>query len=1049
MIIEKIFSRLRNFKISLFSLALILVLNFFTLFMSISAEIPQSFLPPQRDGLPPGMLAFKSYGAPQGLTNLSIWALEQDADGFLWVGTVDGLFRYDGNRFQMFGTIDGLPSARIRAILQGKKSRLWIGTIKGLALMDGGRIRVLSQNAGLPENEIFAIAFDPEGRLWVAMDVGLFRQRPGALVFDLVPGWPVKTMARALWMDGDAVYTVSQMKLLRIDLKHPGLLQEVPGPWKERLDAVLRDPQGRLWVRSRGGLWMRPADKDAFQDLSHYLGTATYDGYFRLTPRGALLIPTTDGLIRVQGDTWEYISSTLGLPTPWTNRAMEDREGCLWIGGLGLHRDLANEAWRQHTQLNGIPGGVIWAILRDSKGMIWAGTTNGLCSARNGVWELVSATKRDQAFLALALAKDGALWMGGAPPRLRRWVPDTNKWLEFSKPSSTILGLSFGADGTLWIITRREGVFRILPKQGSISSLQVEPFMFPGAVMNEKIQSMARGGETRLWMASTRGLLLQENGNWRLLSVADGLLSTSTLSVFEEDDGSVWVSYEDRQGLSRFNYKQGRLQLQEHFDAAKGFNARRVYFVRKDALGRFWAGTSQGVDVLYKDQWHHFGAGEGMPGDDCEGSGFLAEANGNVWVGTLGGLGHFDATRDLGSPKPPSSFVLSIQYGRRLLFPPFPAKLDIKNRDNSVEFQFTGLNFIYESRVRIQVRLVGLENEWRFTNILQTRYTKLPPGSYRFEVRAGFDGKTWGPVAVLPFAILPAWWQTWWFKVAVVFSILGVILLIVRRRLRTLKQRNIELEQLVQARTKALAEANETLQKLTVTDTLTGLKNRRFLDLTIEDDLAKVNRDYYFVKKMPNKKKYSNLDLLFMMVDLDHFKEVNDRFGHAAGDLVLRQIRDRLLHAVRDNDIVVRWGGEEFLLVARSFDRSQAQTLANRVMDLIGSSPFDIGNGRTLVRTCSLGFAPYPIARSFHPESVSWHRVVEIADRCLYAAKESGRNGWVGLREGASPDRASNFLSHPDQEIAAGGWDIITSFPDVGALVWHKEAHHLSLQGNT
>ena len=1036
-------------KISFSFAALILLLNFSALLVPAAAEIPPSFRSPQQNDLPPGMLAFKSYGASQGRGDLSVWALEQDTDGFLWVGTIDGLFRYDGNRFKMFTTIDGLPSSRIKFILQGGQSRLWIGTVRGLALMEGSRIRVLNQNAGLPENEIFALDRDPEGRLWVAMEMGLFRQRPGALVFDLVPGWPVKTRARALWMDGDAVYTVSEIRLLRIDLKHPGLPQEVPGPWKERLDAVARDPQGRMWVRSRGGLWMRPTDKDSFEDLSKYLEVSTYDGHLRLTPRGALLIPTSDGLVRVQGDTWEYISTSTGLPTPWTNRVMEDREGCLWVGGQGLHRDLDNEAWRQHTLRNGIPGGVSWAILRDIKGRIWVGTTNGLCTARDGVWKLVPETKRGQAFLALVQAKDGAIWMGGAPPRLRRWVPDTNEWLEFSKPSSTISGLNFGADGTLWIISHREGVFRILPKQGSISNLQVEPFMFPGAVLSEKIQSIARGGETRLWMASTRGLLLQENGKWRLLGVSDGLLSSNTISVFEEDDGSVWVSYDDRQGLSHFNYKQGRLQLREHLDVVRGFNARRVYFVRRDALGRLWTGTSQGVDMLQNGQWFHFGAGEGMPGDDCEGNGFLAEASGNVWVGALGGLGHFDSTRFQGSLKPPASFVLSMQYGRSLLSPPFPAELDIKNRDNSVEFQFTGLTFMHENRVRIQVRLVGLENEWRFTNILQTRYTKLPPGSYRFEVRAGFDGKTWGPVAVLPFAILPAWWQTWWFKVAVVFSILGVILLIVRRRLRTLKQRNIELEQLVQARTKALAEANETLQKLTVTDTLTGLKNRRFLDLTIEDDLAKVNRDYYFVKKMPNKKKYSNLDLLFMMVDLDHFKEVNDRFGHAAGDLVLRQIRDRLLHAVRDNDIVVRWGGEEFLLVARSFDRSQAQTLANRVMDLIGSSPFDIGNGRTLVRTCSLGFAPYPIARSFHPESVSWHRVVEIADRCLYAAKESGRNGWVGLREGASPDRASNFLSHPDQEIAAGGWDIITSFPDVGALVWHKEAHHLSLQGNT
>jgi two-component system sensor histidine kinase/response regulator len=806
-------SRRCNLKIPLSLAALILFLSCSALPVSAAAEIPPSFRSPRQDDLPPGILAFKSYGASQGRGDLSVWALEQDADGFLWVGTIDGLFRYDGNRFKMFTTIDGLPSTRIKFILQGGRSSLWIGTVRGLALMDGGRIRVFSQNAGLPESEIFALERDPEGRLWVAMEEGLFRQRPDSLFFDLVPGWPVKTRARALWMDGDAMYTVCQIRLLRIDLKHPGLPQEIPGPWKERLDAVVRDPQGRIWVRSRGGLWMRPTDKDGFEDLSKYLEVSTYDGYLRLTPRGALLIPTTDGLVRVKDDTWEYISTLDGLPTPWTNRVMEDREGCLWVGGQGLHRDLDNETWRQHTLRNGMPGGVSWAILRDSKERIWVGTTNGLCTASDGAWKLVPETKRDQAFLALVQARDGAIWMGGAPPRLRRWVPATNEWLEFSKPSSTISDLNFGADGTLWIITNREGVFRILPQQGSKNSLQTEPFIFPGAVPNEKIQSVSRGGETRLWMASNRGLLLQENGNWRLLGVADGLLSSNTLSVFEEDNGTVWVSYDDRQGLSRFNYKQGRLQLREHIDAIRGFKARRVYFVRRDALGRLWTGTSQGVDMLQNGQWYHFGAGEGMPGDDCKGNGFLAEKNGNVWVGTLGGLGHFDSTRFQGSPKPPASFVLSVQYGRNMLSLPFPTKLHIKHQDNSVEFQFTGLTFMHENRVRVQTRLVGLENEWRFTNIRQIRYTKLPPGSYRFEARSGFDGKTWGPVAVLPFTILPAWWQTWWFSMFVIFFMILLFFAIYYYRVHGLKKKEAELETLVIARTQELKQANEIAEK--------------------------------------------------------------------------------------------------------------------------------------------------------------------------------------------------------------------------------------------
>ncbi len=1020
-------------------LALFLLLDFSLLSGFLMMEIPPSFRPPQLEDLPPGALSFKSYDAAQGLGNLSVWALEQDADGFLWVGTVDGLFRYDGYRFQMVGLADGLPAARIKFLLQGEKSRLWIGTVKGLALKEGNHIRILQKEAGLPANEIFALAFDPEGRLWVAMDVGLFRQSPGRFFFDLVPGWPVKTMARALWLDGDAMLTVSQTKLLCIDLKNPASIREIPGPWKERLDAVARDKHGRLWIRSRGGLWVRHEDKGEFEDLSRYLGASAYDGHLRVTPRGALLIPTTDGLVRVIDDTWEYMSIHLGMPTPWTNRAMEDREGCLWIGGLGLFRDLAHEAWRRHTQLNGIPGGVIWAILKDKKGRIWAGTTNGLCSARNSIWELVPLTKNDQAILGLAMAPDGALWMGGAPPRLRRWVPETNEWLEFSKPGSTINGLIFGADGTLWISTRREGVYRVLPPKISGGAYQVEPFFFLGSQQDEKVQSMSRGGGNRLWMASTRGLLLQENGRWRLLDKADGLLSPNVLSVFEDDESSVWVSYEDQQGLDRFAYSAGRLKPLVHFDPAKGFEARRVYFVRKDTRARIWVGTSQGVDVLIGDRWHHFGAGEGMPGDDCEGCGFLAEPNGDVCVGTLGGLGHFEPARYPGSPRPPPVFVLSMQYGRDKVERPFPEKLNVEYDDASVEFHFTALTFINENRVFLQIRLVGLEDEWRFSDIRQIRYTKLPPGNYSFQVRGGYDKVSWGPETTVSFRILPAWWQTWWFYAAIILALLGGVLLIIRRRLRILRRRNIELEKTVHVRTKALAEANESLQKLTVTDELTGLRNRRFLDLTIADDLAKVNRGYHFLEKSTNKMNSLNLDLFFIMVDLDHFKEVNDRFGHPAGDLVLKQIRDRLLQAVRDTDTVVRWGGEEFLLVARSCERSQAQKLADRVKELVSSEPFDVGDGHTLHRTCSLGFAPYPVVRNHPPDAVSWTQVIEMADRCLYAAKESGRNGWVGVREGPLPERVAAFISQPEQEVKAGGWDIITSFPGDSILVWHRK----------
>ncbi len=985
--------------------------------------------------VPVGRVPFQSYGASQGLENLAVWCMEQDTDGFLWVGTEDGLFRYDGLRFQAFRQESGLQSTWVRALCAAASGRLWIGTTRGLALREKGRIHSFGEAEGLPQAEVFALALDAENRLWVATDGGLFRERKNHGGFEAAPGWPGRALARSLWMDGKAVYVTSQARLLRYDHGDPRAPVEVSGPWRERLDAVLKDGQGRLWVRSRSGLWMRSKAEGPFLDLSQRVGPAAYDGALRLTARGTLLIPSVDGLMRVHGETWELVGEAQGMPTPYVHRAMEDREGCLWAGGQGLHRTLSREVWRQYTSQNGIKGGVVWSIIQDARGRIWAGTINGICEARDGAWNLVPGT-RNQAFLALALAPDGALWMGGAPARLRRWVPGTSQWLELPKPDSTITSLAFDAQGVLWVATRRQGLFRVV-KRGP--SYDVEPFSLPGAQGGERVLSLSAGRNGRLWLTSTNGLLVLEGGQWHRFGTEQGLKKASLLAVHERSNGDIWVSYQDVQGLSRFRYEGGRLVLMEHLDQSRGFVARKAYFVGEDTLGRLWVGTSQGAALFDGSRFHYFGVADGLPGEDCNGTGFLAEPGGNVWVGTLGGLARFHQELFEGSPKPPTSFVLSVECGNRRLEAPFLDGIKIPRQDANVEFRFTGLTYLYETRVLHQIRLVGLENAWRNTDIRQARYTRLAPGTYRFEVRAGFGDGVWGPVAGFSFEVLPAWYQTWWCRTLAIFGLLGLVAAVVRGRMKALEHRNRELESMVEVRTHALAKANETLQQLTVTDPLTGLKNRRFLDLTIQDDLAVVHRDYQTISRGQVDRMPVNVDMVFLMVDLDHFKLVNDTYGHAAGDLMLQQVRDRLLEAVRDSDTVVRWGGEEFLVVTRHTDRAQGNFIASRILELIRSRPFDLGNGVKIHKTCSLGYCPYPMAPK-HPDALPWQRMVEVADRCLYAAKLSGRDGWVGFQgECTQPDSVIEFLDSAET-VCPDHCQVLTSFPDASKLCWHEPA---------
>jgi diguanylate cyclase (GGDEF)-like protein len=232
---------------------------------------------------------------------------------------------------------------------------------------------------------------------------------------------------------------------------------------------------------------------------------------------------------------------------------------------------------------------------------------------------------------------------------------------------------------------------------------------------------------------------------------------------------------------------------------------------------------------------------------------------------------------------------------------------------------------------------------------------------------------------------------------------------------------------------------NAKLENMTITDPLTGLRNRRFFMQHVEQFTAETRRAHYAAgTSAPTD---GNQDLVFFMIDLDHFKFVNDTYGHNAGDLVLKQAVARLNKVIRDSDELIRWGGEEFLLVARNANRSDAPLLAERLRAAIAATPFDLGDNRFLERTCSVGFAPYPL-RSGLPEQPGWEAVVELADQALYVAKSSGRNGWLGIA--GSPQATGELLQAHLGEglhslIAHGLCDVWHSLADPATLVWQRK----------
>ncbi len=245
---------------------------------------------------------------------------------------------------------------------------------------------------------------------------------------------------------------------------------------------------------------------------------------------------------------------------------------------------------------------------------------------------------------------------------------------------------------------------------------------------------------------------------------------------------------------------------------------------------------------------------------------------------------------------------------------------------------------------------------------------------------------------------------------------------------RILEEQNLELSQ-----------KNKELKELSLTDPLTGLRNTRYLEEFMPLDVFRVQRNYEGWLKDITKPTPLESDLVFIMLDIDKLKDVNDKHGHEAGSNILKQVAGIFRKECRKSDVLIRKGGDEFLIVNRSAEKNQIHELPEKLLKEVEKKQFDIGEDKPINITCSIGFACYPFIRS-QPNKVEWNDVVKIADRALYASKYSGRNAWVGLM-GTDRTQPDNLYQRIQKDIkqllAAGELKALSSKPEE-TLLWEK-----------
>jgi len=579
----------------------------------------------------------------------------------------------------------------------------------------------------------------------------------------------------------------------------------------EHFFGIAVDASGHLWFFTFLRLWVvDPATGEVEEKIDFMRDHRIWRGF--VDGGGTLWFGSTKGLVRVDGD--GELRDAPGVPADLTYAVSEDHEGSLWAGGLGLHRLAGRGAFRIYDRAEGLPSASIWGIQRDSGGRLWVGTRSGLASASESKWEPAPSVP-PLSFKAILPDPSNGLWLGGEAAAVLHYEPASGRVDRFplegesEEVHTQVYAMTFAPASRLWAASSA-GIFSADLARGAPRFLRVA---VPGEGARAAYTDVHEDRGGRLWFASSDGLLFLQEGVYHRFTVQDGLRSNDIHFLAGRGD-ELCVSYANLSAVDCFGYHDNKLARLAAFDESRGLASSGIYLLRADRRERLWVGSGQGVDLIEGDRViDHFDRNNGLPGDNISGWSFLAEANGDVWIGTSSGLGRFQGDRYTGPPAPPPTVITAARGGGADLLVPGAAR-EVPYYRNSVEVDHAVPSFVNEAAIQRQVRLIGADERWQPISEHQARFFGLAAGGYELQVRARYRLGEFGPVASLTFTILPPWWQTWWFRAASALALAASVALIAAARQSALRRRNTELEALVNARTRELRDAQALVVRL-------------------------------------------------------------------------------------------------------------------------------------------------------------------------------------------------------------------------------------------
>ncbi|HSW07005.1 diguanylate cyclase domain-containing protein [Aquabacterium sp.] len=947
-------------------------------------------------------------GTPGALPDNFVQALHVDARGRLWVGTsAGGLARYEP-RDDNFAAVavgpGGLGDANVTALAADGSHGLWVGTGAGLNHLDFDSGRVSQATGPLPNRPVHALLTDRQGALWVGTRSGLLRRAPGATGFEPVPlqtregPTPVvialhQDGAGRLWIGtrrhGAFMVEAGQARAQAHAVREAG---RVDGLRSDTVLSISEATAGEIWFGTDGGGIVRfdvasgqtrrerhdstqpasLADDDIavlYRDRSGVMWVSSNRALSRHDPRQRSIDTLFAGPERMIGHA--NLPSLLALS-----------DGRVWVGigdgGVEILDPVAGRVGRLRPDperpQTSLPKGRVIGMAQAPDATVYLGTQGGLYRASadgRRVQRLTVAGRRDTDAVWALYFDQGRLWLGGTDGLWLleldpQGLPQARRHLGAGElGDARVTVLHAGAGSALWVGTRT-GLVRVDRSSGEVERLPADPAdktRLPGG----HISALLTDRQERLWVATFgRGIQIEQGRDaagqrlFRRLGTRDGLPHNGVDALLADAGGHVWASTDG--GLARIDAQQLTVRV----------------------LGR-----AQGLGVM--TFWTNAGA---------------ALPSGELLFGGQGGLVVVHPERLLPPGGQPPVVVTEITVGGRSMPPgrlnaaPVAGAvadrplepLRVSARDPSLMVEFAVLDYSAPADNRYAYRLRGFDDEWIATPATRrlASYTNLPPGDYTLELRgAGPEGHWSARTVALPLRVEPAWHQHLLVRLVAGLLLLGLLGALMQGRVMYLRRRERQLQRLVAERTAELEQRGEQLrgsqrqlEHMAYFDALTGLPNRRMFNDDLRRRNAQVQRGHGV--------------FALALVDLDHFKQINDTLGHDAGDALLVAAAQRLQAVVREGDLVARLGGDEFaVLLAEAHSAEAIGPVCQRMLERL-AEPL-LWTGPPLQTSASIGVALCPHDGNT-PDSL-----YKAADVALYDAKRAGRNTWRRWRH----DRAA------------------------------------------